>query len=93
MAGPHLLRLDGDQHVTSGDGLLNLLASLADHDHSSVRSKRVDAIEQVQQQRARRDWMENLVGVGAHPRPLPGCEDNHGETALIAHGRRNGMTI
>ena len=74
------------------DRRLDLLAALADDDHALVRAERVDAVEQVQEQRPAGDRMKHLVGVRAHARALPGGEDDDGETALVGHSRAsNGM--
>ena len=58
--------------VAAGDRRLDLLAALADDDHALVRAERIDAIEQVEKQRPAGDRVQHLVGVGAHPRALPG---------------------
>ena len=73
--------------VAPGDRCFDLLAALADDHHALVRAERVDAVEQVQQQRPAGDRVEHLVGVGAHARALPRGKDHDGKTALVAHRR------
>ena len=81
MAGTLLLRLDGDGRAEAGDGGLDLVAALADDHHALCRAERIDGCQKVQEQRPAGDRVEHLVGVGAHPRALPGGEDDRCEAA------------
>ena len=87
--GAELLRLvgDGDGDVAAAERLLDLVATLADDDDALVGAERVDAVEEVQEQRPAGDRVKHLVGVGSHARPLPRGKDDNGETALVGHAR------
>ncbi len=85
MAGPFLVGLVRDGHVASVQRDFHLVAAFADHHHAPVGAEPVDAVEQVQQQRAAGDRVKHLVRVGAHARALPGGKDDHGEFALVVH--------
>ena len=74
--------------VAAGNRGLDLLAALADDDDALVGAERVDAVEQVQQQRPAGDRVKHLVGVGAHARALPGGQDDDGEAARVGHRAR-----
>ena len=87
MTGALLLGLECDGDIATGDGRFDLLAPLADHHHPLVGAERVDLVEQMEEQRPAGDGVEHLVGVRAHPRPLPGGEDDDGEAALVTHAR------
>src|SRR5205085_2161480 len=86
VARPLLLGLYGNRHLAAGKRRFDLLAALAEDHDLPFGPKRVDPVEEVEQQWPAGDGMEHLVRIRTHARSLPGGEDDHGETALLGHG-------
>ena len=54
---------------------------------SQQAGMRIDAVEQMKEQRSAGDRVKHLVRIGAHAGALPRGKDDNGETALVAHRR------
>ena len=85
MPGALLLALNGDRDVAALECRFDLLATLADDDHTLVCAEPIHRVEQVQEQRPAGDRMQHFVRVGTHARALPRGKDHDGETALVGH--------
>jgi hypothetical protein len=72
-----LLGLMRDRYVATGKRNLDLVATLADDNDPFLRTQPIDRVEQMKQQGAPGDRVQNLVRVGAHASALSGSQDHH----------------